>query len=50
MPFAKYYKFLILHNITVGEQSSSGGTMNLPECSNQNISKCTTIFLFFLIQ
>jgi len=37
--------------IAVGKQSSlgEGGTMNLPECSSQNTSKCTKIFPFFLI-
>jgi len=28
------------HIVDVGEQSSLGGTMNLPECSKQNIFKC----------
>jgi len=33
----------------VGEQSSwgEGGTMNMPDCSNQNNSKCTKISPFF---
>jgi len=35
--------------IAVGEQNSLGGTMNLLECLNQNISKCTKIFSFFFI-
>jgi len=26
-----------------------GGTMNIPECSNQNIFKCTKLYPFFLI-
>jgi len=43
------YKFGVHLNIAVGKQSSLGGTMNLPKCSNQNISKCTKIFLFILI-
>jgi len=33
--------------IAAGEQSSLGGTRNLPECSNLNISKCTKIFSLF---
>jgi len=40
---------ITLENIAVGEQSSLGGTIYLPECSNQDIFKCTKIFPFFLI-